>query len=667
MSYFGTNSQFSPINKDESKKPIVIPKSTMNIKQIVNKSPFTYGAKKVSFSVRPRTAFWEPYINSNQNLDNILKRGIISSILNNSTDPIDDFYNKPVSPVLALTLMLLNKNLFNTNIFYEYMGDPKDTTHSRFKPKVYAKSTSYVDESNTLKTGEPEAYRKSLPSYYHIHGSFINSASKADVETTIDGLLYDNSTDQINTSIKNVYTNNGYGISGITKDEQRALRYLLDEGLFYKLSKLPYKTKSSDINVLRDGYGYGPICISAFLNLIKTGKKVLPDIICGLLVSEDSGMTIRDAVAGIKQWLNPGNRSYSVFDLSPIRNLSVFKVLEIFEEIGTYYFLSLLGHTFKKNVHFNIPLTHEERNIFEVGYLMGDVYSDLTEYMKQIITQGLFKQKSIEVFSIYTPCVMTADGTVSDSVLEMGDYKRNFGDLTTMEDNPLTRALGVKKCLDDIEDFDYLINPLNNYTTNDFINKDLATNYINLIDSLFTSYYKSNGASAVVEPISNIRSVEQIENSLYIDHYLAPRDAEGKFDESLCAPIYDNGVMNDNNDSDIADGINSITTFKIIKLLKDNNFNMAYYYRKIKSFDNTLDSSDPPKEKRVDASDDGATALTQFFDLYGLAIIRIVLINSFCNSYSLSLATQPDLYRRFFNVFTGLIEDFVDIKVYNLK
>lgn len=664
MSFFGTNSQFSPINKDETKKPIVLPKSTMNIKQIVNKSPFTYGAKKVSFSVKPRTTFWEPYINSNQNLDNILKRGIINSILNNSTDSIDDFYNKPVSPVLALTLMLLNKNLFNTDIFYEYMGDPKDTTHSRFKPKVYAKSTSYVDESNTLKTGEPEAYRKSLPSYYHIHGSYINSASKSEVGTAVGGKLYDDETNEIKEDINNVYTNIGYGISGITKDEQRALRYLLDEGLFYKLSKLPYKTKSSDINVLRDGYGYGPICISAFLNLIKTGKKILPDIICGLLVSEDSGMTIRDAVAGIKQWLNPGNRSYGVFDLSPIRNLSVFKVLEIFEEIGTYYFLSLLGHTFKKNIHFNIPLTHEERNIFEVGYLMGDVYSDLTEYMKQIITQGLFKQKSIEVFSIYTPCVMTADGTVSDSVLEMGDYKRNFGDLTTMEDNPLTRALGVKKCLDDIEDFDYLINPLNNYTTNDFINKDLATNYINLIDSLFTSYYKPTGA-AQAEPISNIRSEDQIEDSLYIDHYLAPRDTEGKFDESLCAPIYDNRVLKDSsivNTYVIADGISSITTFKMIKLLKDNNFNMAYYYRKIKDIDNK-----DATPKRVEASDDGATALTQFFDLYGLAIIRIVLINSFCNSYSLSLATQTDLYRRFFNVFTGLIEDFVDIKVYNLK
>ena len=102
----------------------------------------------------------------------------------------------------------------------------------------------------------------------------------------------------------------------------------------------------------------------------------------------------------------------------------------------------------------------------------------------------------------------------------------------------------------------------------------------------------------------------------------------------------------------------------MIKLFKDNNFNMAYYYRKIKTFDNIIDST---INKRVDASDDGATALTQFFDLYGLAIVRIILINSFCNSYSLSLATQPDLYRRFFNVFTGLIEDFVDIKVYNLK
>lgn len=819
MSYFNSNSQFSAVNKDAVKSSTVsIAKSSTTIKQIVNKSPFTYGAKKITFSVKPRTHFWGPLIESKYNdskmLVELIKKQLVNSWIKGKDFSFDDLYNQPISPVLALTLILLNKELFKTKVFDDFVGGPNDTTSQMFTPVVYAKSTSIVNSTtNEVEYGQTETYKKSLPPYYHIHHSYINYGTSPNDDET-----------------NSVYMNDG-GNMDLTGEQLRALNYLRKEGVLKKIADLPYGVKSSDINILRDGYGYGAICIGTFLNIIKANKKLIPDVICGLLVSEDSGMTIGDAINGIEGWLNPGHVSSGLLDFEPIRKLGTFKALEIIEEIGTYFFLSLLGHTFKKNIHFSIPLSNSQRNIFEAGYLIGDAINDLVQYAKTIISQGLYKQKSFEVFSIYTPCVMTSDGQVSNSILEMGNYTKSFGDLTTFEDNPLTQALGVKTCIDDIEELDYLINPTNGYKTHDFINKNLANHLIDQLSQPFDDNY------------GYISSVDKklIQNNMLMDQGIAPRttDSSGSFifDRSKCNPIYDNSEFNistsstfnittdskvtftfldsDGNSTDLAthcldylddnyavgttgvstsagaisisipydsnvkislvlDGIslstgqqkilnqnlkkntsitmnltstnttsgtiaadgsstmklysltikvqgfeilinntkciitvptitinadstpevvftvansaegwslttptsstktatlslssavecsyislenniNSIIKYQTMKLFKDNNCTLEYYLY------------------LIDSTDDGETKakyITTFYDVYGLAVCRIILINSFCNSYSLSLAASKDRYRKFFNVFTGYIEDMVDIDVTNLK
>ena len=47
------------------KKKLTTQTST-TIKQLVNKSPFVYGAKKTSFRVKRRKTFWEQVENTNQ-------------------------------------------------------------------------------------------------------------------------------------------------------------------------------------------------------------------------------------------------------------------------------------------------------------------------------------------------------------------------------------------------------------------------------------------------------------------------------------------------------------------------------------------------------------------------------------------------------------------------
>lgn len=821
MSYFGSNSRFSTVNKDAVKSSTVsVVKPSTSIKSIVNKSPFTYGAKKITFSIKPRTSFWSPYLKDEEEkvIDKTIKKQAVASLITGKTFSFDDILNKPVSPVLALTLILLNKGLINSKVFDDYLGDPNASVSNMFTPTVYAKSTSTVNDTNTeVIYGSTETYKKSLPPYYHIHGAYVNYGAPIDASKGTDP----------------VYMNDGGNIN-LNGEQLRALNYLRNEGVLKKIADLPYGVKSSDINILRDGYGYGAICISTFLNILKCNKKVIPDIICGLLVSEDSGMTLGDAKRGIEEWLNPGYPNTGLLEFAPLGKVGTYKALEIIEEIGTYFFLSLLGHTFKKNIHFSIPMTSSQRNIFEAGYLLGDAMNDLRQYAKTIISQGLYKQKTFEVFSIYTPCVMTSDGQVSDSILEMGNYSKSFGDLTTMEDNPLTQVLGVKTCIDDIENLDYLINPVNGYKTHDFINKNLADHYINQLLGVFKEYPG--------EIISINKKL--IQDNMLLDQGIAPRIEststtynEYIFDHSKCHPIYDNLIYNSYENfkilhdteitltfqdstkntkltqdiikklnseysdgtiastvvdsllitiSDISDidvdlninglnlsstqlkllkmaikknltltfkgkassspiadksdisfgnitynltgfetllnntlyiftnseftietktsggvnalifvfdkskkwelnlpqhndgvngeitrkvgtdesndincsyislenNINSLIKFQTMKLFKDNNCTLETYLYNINSLTD---------------GEDKAKAVTTFIDVYGLAVCRIILINSFCNSYSLSLTASSDRYRKFFNVFTGFIEDMVDIDVTNLK
>lgn len=490
------------------KKKLTAQTST-SIKQLVNKSPFVYGAKKTSFRVKRRKTFWEQVENTNQ----IVKQQLLKSILLDKSDPRrEDITMKAVSPALALALILLNQGVVQSKTISDYVGDINDTSDKRFTPKVYALNKYTYDTDGKRTVNTTESYTPSLPQYYHIHSAWTSYGKVP--EGNVDVFR----TDGANTSL--------------SQRQIDVRNYIWEQGFIKKIADNSYGNKNTDISYIRSGYGYGPVCISTFLKLAKYGKKMIPEIICGLLLCEDSGMPIKDAIQAVREFLNPGNR-YGALDISYFNGLSEVMILSIIEEIGTFFLLSLLGHCYKKNIHFVIPLsTTLERNIYEVGYIIGDTVSDLRNYLIYILQNKLYKQDSIEVFSITTPCVMTTDGTVSDSILETTFDSKSFGDLSTIEDNPILSSFDISNCLYDIKEFDYMIQPRIGYTVSDFINKNLALHYIDQLINM----YNNDDITLISENV--------IKNNVYSDYGIAPRVEETTgtltFDYSKCTPIYDN-------------------------------------------------------------------------------------------------------------------------------
>lgn len=490
------------------KKKLTAQTST-SIKQLVNKSPFIYGAKKTSFRVKRRKTFWEQVENTNQ----VVKQQLLKSILLDKSDPRrEDITMKAVSPALALALILLNQGVVQSKTISDYVGDINDTSDKRFTPKVYALNKYTYDTDGKRTVNTTESYTPSLPQYYHIHSAWTSYGKVP--EGSVDVFR----TDGANTSL--------------SQRQIDVRNYIWEQGFIKKIADNSYGNKNTDISYIRSGYGYGPVCISTFLKLAKYGKKMIPEIICGLLLCEDSGMPIKDAIQAVREFLNPGNR-YGALDISYFNGLSEVMILSIIEEIGTFFLLSLLGHCYKKNIHFVIPLsTTLERNIYEVGYIIGDTVSDLRNYLIYILQNKLYKQDSIEVFSITTPCVMTTDGTVSDSILETTFDSKSFGDLSTIEDNPILSSFDISNCLYDIKEFDYMIQPRIGYTVSDFINKNLALHYIDQLINM----YNNDDITLISENV--------IKNNVYSDYGIAPRVEETTgtltFDYSKCTPIYDN-------------------------------------------------------------------------------------------------------------------------------
>lgn len=755
------SSTFDPIDRNNGvNKCPCVKKSTSkpfgSIKSTVNSSPFVYGAKKITFSVKQRESFWQPYFGLRNGQ---IERALILNYVMSETKP-QNILEKPISPVLALTLLLLDHDVFQTNKLAQFLDD-----------------FGYVRVMTKKGAATGEAYQGYLPGYLNIH------AFKYKVNGSKTGFDKDNT-----------FTNSKGEVvipESLTAKES-ANQYMVDEGVFKKLSGFSYGVKSSDIEVLRGAYGYGPACIGAFLNICRFKKEIIPDLICGILISEDSGMTVGDAVDAIQQWSGfmPQDK---YFDFSVIANLGTFRILSILEEIGTYFLLSLLGHTFKKNIHFHFQLTPTERKVFEAGYLIGDVNADLTRFARYIINNRLYLEKSIEVFSISTPCIMNTDGNVVDSHLELGDYKRDFYGLTLFENNPLLEALNIGKCLEDIKEFNYLVNPLPGYTISELMNKNITDCFCNNIVNAIGSLTDKRDASIIKQKIpadlkiaprtttSETTFDYKYSNPLYrAESKLGPNDLV--INEVLTVSFNKPEALNDsvittidtNTGSEISGKLNltssdnlvksilehvnsedvkfivkgtntgtitsssSTLTFTNIKDIVIPDFDFEYGGQKIhlravlmpKSYDNTTGYSDnitltcttapvtsgTPVEskwnsqflniliysipdlslptiiektnrllkdnnctlekqinsictpgKTVDIDDDTAKDINIALDKIGLAILRICLINAFCNSYSLDLSLQNDAMRRFYNIFIGYVRDYVDISVTTLK
>ena len=496
------------INTSTLTTKITVPQTT--IKQLVTKSPFIYGAKKTSFRVKRRKTFWEQV----ETARTAVKQQLIKSILLDKSAAKEDITLKAVSPVLALTLILLNQGVEMTKTITDYVGDINDTSDSRFNPKVYAYNKYTYTDDNTHTVNSVESYVPSLPQYYHIHSAWVSKGSLSS-----------------DTKAMQVFRTDGFN-TNLSQKQKDVRNYLWEQGFLRKIADNSYGNKNTDISYLRSGYGYGPVCISTFLKLAKFGKKMVPEVICGLLLCEDSGMTIKDAMQAVREFVNPVHIP-KTSPFSYLSGLSEIMILSILEEIGTFFLLSLLGHCYKKNIRVAIPLSSTtERNIYEAGYLLGDTISDLRSYLIYILQNKLYKNDSIEVFSITSPCVMTSDGTIADSILETTFDTETFGDLSTVSDNPITSSFNISNTLNDLKEFDYLIQPRNGYSVSDFINKNLSKHYIEELIGFFN------------ESVVDVVSGNVIKSNVFSDHGIAPRieetPGEFTFDYSKCTPLYNN-------------------------------------------------------------------------------------------------------------------------------
>lgn len=748
------SSTFDPIDRNNGvNKCPCVKKSTSkpfgSIKSTVNSSPFVYGAKKITFSVKQRESFWNPYFNLRNGQ---LERALILDYVMSENKP-KNILEKPISPVLALTLLLLDHDVFQSNKLAQFLDE-----------------YGYV-RVMTKNGGSTETYQGYLPGYLNIHAYRYEAGDSKFVKDT---------------KFKN--SNGDVVEPKLTTANPAANQYMVDEGVFKKLSDFPYNVKSSDIEILRGAYGYGPACIGAFLNICRFKKEIIPDLICGILISEDSGMTVGDAVDAVQQWTGfmPQDK---YFDFSVIANLGTFRILSILEEIGTYFLLSLLGHTFKKNIHFHFQLTPAERKAFEAGYLIGDVNADLTRFARYIINNRLYLEKSIEVFSISTPCIMNTDGNVVDSHLELGDYKRDFYGLTLFENNPLLEALNIGKCLEDIKELNYLVNPLPGHTISQLINKNITDCFCNNIVDAIDSLTDKRDASIIKQKIpADLKIAPRTTTSETIFDYkysnplyraeskLGPNDLI--INEVLTVafknPFNDTEMMSNISTTakDINHSLNLSSNDALVNLILDNINNQEFKFNvvgtnisndeikqdatitfsKIKDiiipdFDfeygdqkirlrailipKSLNGSDYSDnitltcktgstktsgtsvwdtknlnilvysipdlslptiiektnrllkdnnctlEKQINSictpggnvvvNDNTAKNINIALDKIGLAILRICLINAFCNSYSLDLSLQNDAMRRFYNIFIGYVRDYVDISVTTLK
>ena len=97
------SSTFDPIDRNNrvNKCPCV-KKSTSkpfgSIKSMVNSSPFVYGAKKVTFSVKQRETFWQPYFGLRNGQ---IERALILDYVISEKKP-QNILDKPISPVLIV-------------------------------------------------------------------------------------------------------------------------------------------------------------------------------------------------------------------------------------------------------------------------------------------------------------------------------------------------------------------------------------------------------------------------------------------------------------------------------------------------------------------------------------------------------------------------------------
>ena len=483
-------------------------------KEISRQSPFKYASKKISFNVKNRSEFWDKleqsYLNDKDKIDFLIINEIKNILTNDSsvnyqTEALDSVMYTPVSPVLATTLIMLNKALFKCDTFDKYTNNTEN--------QVYAYTHWTGDNflnKNSLVIDDPfgnetDKYMQILPGYNNIEvmkfykgyqlymtsydtATNINNTTAAthtepkfwgsyNIDTKRFQRIFDIQPSLSDSNTGTVGNISGLkGTDGTTETDIETLNkhpeldsYLYADGVFKRLMDSPYNSQSYQISVIRGGYGFGPINIACFLRAKEFNIERITDIISGILISEDSGMPLVDALKGIQEWRNVNTGS----DIDIMFNsLSDIRILRYLEYIGSIFFTAILGSSLKEKPLLNLPLTNNERKTYDIGYLMGHNYDVFVQMFKNGIKNKIWLKESTEIFSFEVPCVLYGT-TPTSGIFKIGDYVKNYADSLLLGSEPLDYAFNISSILDKEKSLtDYII-PQKGYTIFDFVTKGL--------------------------------------------------------------------------------------------------------------------------------------------------------------------------------------------------
>lgn len=532
-------------------------------KELPKQSPFSYGSKKISFNVKNRSEYWDDiekvYTNEQERINSIIGN-VLQNLMNGKDtdyDIADSVMYSPVSPVLAVTLVMLNKALFQCKTFSDYMesDEAQVYAYTHWKGKNFVTNPTALVIDNPF-GNETEKYKKILPGYskisvmnfYKGYQVYVTDySSNSPVSSTTAAVSNDSKywgSYHIDTKrFQRVFATkpdldrveSGSIVSNVTFKDSEGMEvetlnmhpeldsYLYADGIFKKLMDSPYNSQSYQISVLRGGYGFGPINIACFLKAKEFDIERITDIVSGLLIAEDSGMPLIDAIRGIQEW----RISVHDTDIDTIfDSLSDIRILRYIEYIGSIFFTAILGSSLKEKPLINIPLTSAERKIYDVGYLMGHNYDIFVQMFKNGIKNKIWLKDSTEIFSFEVPCVLYGTEP-TNGIFKIGDYVKNYSDSLLLGSEPLDYAFNVSSILEKEKALTDYIMPKKGYTIFDFVTKGLnnclITEVLKNIDSIskskkFVYGYDNSGIYRVQE-----NDIELIGNNISGDFLIAPR------------------------------------------------------------------------------------------------------------------------------------------------
>ena len=468
---------------------ITISKSTTTTETQDCVNPFVYGCKKVTFKLKDRSSTWSTEnLNSACNccgLNNstfkhlMLNNQMIDYLLNefNGQENYRPILKQPVSPVLALTLCLLNENFFKNEILWKYINSED--------PQVYAWDETLTNKEMTdgMTDGVCNlglTYTKALPGYKNIRPVKIYYGQKCtDMEPNSPCLgetgffpSYDFKTGTINYIYKNE--------SPYTLLSKPCDSYIVRQGFIKKLSKdFCGDIKTSYFETIRGGYGYGAMCIGAFLNSSKFDMVTLANLAYGILFAQDSGMVLQDAISVVNQLQGTVNPTLTGIDVSLTSTVEFLKNIEM---MGVFYLLSIITSSFSNYPMFYLPMSSNIRKIYDIGFKMGESYNNFKTFIQQ------YQQSTAgsELFSIYLPTIINKNGTLTTGSVNLLSTTASFLDISGLETKLFDDILCIDDTLKIIQDLKLFVNPTYGYKISDFIisgiNKCLTNNILNAIE-----------------------------------------------------------------------------------------------------------------------------------------------------------------------------------------